>query len=135
MHCNEPLRASQPVLRTAFALARAAPPSAVAELRVVGHRMNFTMSITTSIDQIDTLITGGAPLSKIKVQLISLKDQAEALEARLLTLEAEAKNPDKDVLITSLQREVDKLKKEKSEIGAYYAAREQAKPVKNSQYT
>jgi hypothetical protein len=92
-----------------------------------------TMTITTIIDQLDTLVTNGAPVSQIKSHLMLLREQAEALECRVLTLETEAKSPAKDILIASLQRELDKAKKEKTEIIAYYTA--QPEPIRNTQYT
>jgi hypothetical protein len=61
------------------------------------------MSILETIDEIDRLISNRAAVSSIKSLLISLREQAEALQVRLRTLESKSQ-------VKRLQGEVDFLK-------------------------
>lgn len=65
------------------------------------------MNITDTIDQLDTLITNGAPIHQTKPILTSLREQADALDTRVRTLEAEAKAADQTLLIASLRKHLD----------------------------
>ena len=53
-------------------------------------RLNL-MTIVEMIDEIDRLITSSEPISRIKPLLVSLREQAEAIEARVRTLESKSK--------------------------------------------
>jgi hypothetical protein len=61
------------------------------------------MSIIETIDEIDRLISNSAAVSAIKSLLISLREQAEALESRVRALESKSQ-------VKRLQGEVDFLR-------------------------
>jgi hypothetical protein len=79
------------------------------------------MSLTTLIDQIDTLVTKRAKTSKIKPLLIALRDQAEACELHISQLQAEAQSPVLKTENDSLRGQLEKAQKEILKMKAYYA--------------
>lgn len=68
------------------------------------------MTITDIIDNLDRLITAQKPLSEIKPKLVFLRDQAEAMESRVGTLEAEAQARDQAPLVRDLEALVGTLR-------------------------
>ena len=70
------------------------------------------MNIIETIDHLDTLITNAAPLHQTKPLLTNLREQAEALESRVSTLEAEPKNFDQTPLIVSLRKDLEDAKRQ-----------------------
>jgi uncharacterized protein YigA (DUF484 family) len=59
------------------------------------------VSLPELIDKIDSLLSGGANVSVVRSQLVVLREQSEALEQRLSTLET---NPQSDALAKECDR-------------------------------
>lgn len=76
------------------------------------------MGLVTLVDQLDGLITRRARTSEIMPLLITLRDQCKATELRLRSFQTKAKTPDKDVLIASLQRDLEEANKRYAQLHA-----------------
>ena len=70
------------------------------------------MTITQIIDDIDNLIGSGAPPAKLRAQLGTLREQAEAIESHLKDLEAQVQNPEIERKCEALQADVNQLQSE-----------------------
>jgi glycerophosphoryl diester phosphodiesterase len=80
------------------------------------------MPLTTLVDQIDALVTRRAKTSTIKPLLISLREQCEAAELRILTLDLETKNPPFKAEVEALKRDLEEAKKKNAQMQAYYSS-------------
>jgi hypothetical protein len=63
--------------------------------------------LTEIIDRIDQLLSSGSDIAKIRAQLVPLREQTEAVEARVKELESQAQNSDFKQKCEDLQAQLD----------------------------
>jgi len=67
--------------------------------------------LTDLIDRIDQLLSSGADIAKIRAQLVPLREQTEAVEARVKELESQTQGTNFKEKCEDLQAELDEAKR------------------------